>query len=275
MSSHVFLSHVMQFAPMIAQVALRDTAVAVTDLEKYLHYTPGEKLNHRVKAGDVLKAGSLVDKAMKSGKKSTAVADASLFGVPYVGTAIPIFDPESREVIGSLFIGESTENQELLKNMSRELSDHVSEISTFTKDIAMKAEALADFSSKLSELTLAFNEKIAEINSVTGIIKTIAKKSNMLGINAAIESARIGEMGKGFAVVAEEISKLSKQSADSVVSIENMAGEIMKDSGEIKDESGTMHHLSEEITGILGGLSQNIESIYGMVEELYSLSEAM
>ncbi|HAS73236.1 MAG TPA: hypothetical protein DCS67_03735 [Clostridiales bacterium UBA8960] len=275
MSNHEFLNHVIQFAPMIATVALRDTAVAVTDLERYLHYTPGIKLNHKVKAGDLLKPGSLVDKAMKNGEKSTAVADASLFGVPYVGTAIPIFDPVSREVIGSLFIGESTENQELLKNMSKELSDHVSEISTFTKDISGKAEVLSEFSSKLSELTLQFNAKIAEINSVTGIIKTIANKSNMLGINAAIESARIGEMGRGFAVVAEEISKLAKQSADSVVSIASMAGEIMKDSDEIKTESGTMSQLSGEINGILGGLSQNVESIYGMVEELYSLSESM
>ena len=275
MSNHTYLDSVIEFAPLISGVALRDTAVAVTDLEKYLFYLPGKTLNHNVQAGDLLKPGSLVNRAMQSGTKCTAISDAALFGVPYVGTAYPLKDPATNRVIGALFIGESTENQELLKNMSRELSDNLSDINAFTKDISSKSETLTEFSSKLASLTNQFNTKISEINKVTGIIQNIAKRSNMLGINAAIESARIGEMGKGFAVVAEEISKLAKQSNDSVVSIGEMAKGIMTDSDALKSETGTMQVLSSEITEILGGLTQNIESIYGMVEELYSLSESL
>jgi len=275
MSNHEYLERVIEFAPLISKVALRDTAVAVTDLEQYLFYMPGKSLNHKVKAGDLLKSGSLVDRSMKSVQKYSAMSDATLFGVPYVGTAFPLKDPVTQQVIGALFIGESTENQELLKNMSRELSDNLSDINTFTKEISVKSETLTEFSSKLAVLTNQFNSKITEINKVTGIIQNIAKKSNMLGINAAIESARIGEMGKGFAVVAEEISKLAKQSSESVVSIAEMTNAIMTESEELKSETGTMQVLSTEITEILGGLTQNIESIYGMVEELYSLSESL
>lgn len=124
-------------------------------------------------------------------------------------------------------------------------------------------------------MTEQFNNKIGEVNSFTAIIQNISKKSNMLGINAAIESARIGEQGKGFAVVAEEISKLSKQSNDSVVSISQMTNSIMTDSQSLKEETQTMYTLSDEIMTILNTLTQSIESIYGMVEELTSISDSL
>ena len=159
--------------------------------------------------------------------------------------------------------------------MAKELSINVSEITDSTKDISLKADQFSGFSEALAGLTSNFTVKVSQINQITAIIQNISKKSNMLGINAAIESARIGEQGKGFAVVAEEISKLSKQSNESVLSIADMTVSILTDSNHLKTETETLNRLSTEITSILTNLTENIESIYGMVEELTSLSESL
>lgn len=275
MNNHPLIDQMIHFSPIIVELAMRDTALAITDLTHYLNYIPGKRLNHRVKPGDAIKHGSLVDTAMKHASKQTAIVDAELFGVPYIGTAIPIIDKDNGKVVGSIFIGESTEKQEMLKNMAKELSANVSDITDSTKDISVKADQFSGFSEDLAGLTSNFAIKVSQINQITGIIQNISKKSNMLGINAAIESARIGEQGRGFAVVAEEISKLSKQSNDSVLSIADMTGSILTDSNHLKTETETLNRLSSEITTILTNLTQNIESIYGMVEELTSLSESL
>jgi len=269
------LEQLVTAAPYISKLSIKEIAIAVTDREQYLCYVPGSQINHQVKAGDKLRGGSLVDVAMKLGKKQSALVDESLFGVPYVGIAIPIFEPNSGKVVGSLFLGESTEKQELLKSMAKELSDNISEVNAFTHDIHNKSDHFSTLARQLLDIVGVFNQKILEINKITGVINNISRQSNMLGINAAIESARLGEQGRGFAVVAEEISNLSKQSYDSIAGISEITREIKEDSDEIHREAGQVNDIAVEITTILSELSSAVEAIYGMVEELTSLSEQL
>jgi methyl-accepting chemotaxis protein len=65
---------------------------------------------------------------------------------------------------------------------------------------------------KLIEDTIrALRQAAEKIGAVTGMIKAVADRTNMLSLNATIEAARAGDAGKGFAIGTSEVKGLAQQ----------------------------------------------------------------
>jgi methyl-accepting chemotaxis protein len=65
-----------------------------------------------------------------------------------------------------------------------------------------------------SERKLRFlHDRTRELTSIIASISANAARTDLLALNASIESVRAGEHGRGFAVVAEEVHQLAEQAA--------------------------------------------------------------
>lgn len=77
-----------------------------------------------------------------------------------------------------------------------------------------------------NEVIKSVSHDISNIVEIIELIDQISEQTNILSMNAAIESAHAGAAGAGFAVVAEEIRKLAESTQDNAQRIGDALGSI-------------------------------------------------
>ncbi len=79
-----------------------------------------------------------------------------------------------------------------------------------------------------AQMVVDLGQRVAEIQKLNDLIKSVANQTNLLSLNAAIEAARAGEHGRGFAVVADEVKKLAEQTSSAAKQITAAISAIQK-----------------------------------------------
>jgi twitching motility protein PilJ len=89
-------------------------------------------------------------------------------------------------------------------------------------------------------------ESSQEIGDIVELIDGIAEQTNILALNAAIQSASAGGAGRGFAVVADEVQRLAERASNSTRRIEMLVQNIQADTAEavVSMESTTTEVVS-------------------------------
>ena len=122
------------------------------------------------------------------------------------------------------------------------------------------------------EQLLEFSESTAALRKMSNEVKSIARNTNLVAINAAIEANRAGPQGRSFAVVADEVRKLAALSSDTgdriserLATIERVI-EGLRSSGGAEFDSEEALVLSSEhaarkvVTELLGSASRMADS---------------
>jgi len=164
---------------------------------------------------------------------------------------------ETKHLVDGVFVSLDNSQKEI-ENAKSEFGDLINQVSTVSQ--------------VFDELVKLIFDIQTHYNSIQGfatMITGIAKQTNLLSLNAAIEAARVGEAGKGFSVVANEIKKLSVDTQENAKDIMDSLQSLTTSMGQLITKSNEGSDVITKTTEIIEGSSSILDNITDAESEVH------
>ncbi|AET69167.1 methyl-accepting chemotaxis protein [Desulfosporosinus orientis DSM 765] len=269
------IDHVVSIAPFMQEWYEQDISVFVVNHEQVLAANNNPRLNLGVRTGDTTEKykSTITYKVLQSGERTIAYVpkEKSQFSIPYLAISSPIDDDGT--LAGVITIVISTEKYNALLEIGEEILSSIEEIYASAESLSAQSQELAATAKTMDDETLHVKQDIHHVSDITSSIKKISHQSNVLGINASIESARAGENGRGFGVVAEEIRKLADVTKDSAITIEQDVLEVQSSVNRLVESVSQLAMVSESQAQGVTELTKVLNQISKLAEKLVQLGK--
>jgi methyl-accepting chemotaxis protein len=214
--------------------SVKDTVREIVDLTMKLNQVALDISNT---ATNIAKGAENQNLTIKDVTQTISKMNLSLNAVTEDVQGLTINVRETRTAIEDLIstVQEAARN---VQDANQVFSQVINEVQGGRFGIEQISQAILGISERLEGLISqiqVLERNTREVTGTTDIAARTAKQTNLLAVNASIESAIAGEAGKGFRVVASEIRNLAEQSSSAAQQIQNMILEIRQNVMKIVD----------------------------------------
>ena len=233
-----------------------DVAMSITDKEKFVLFKQAETFKLNINEDMPIVKDGVSENAIKTRSRQTINYPKEAFGFPINAYGVPIVNPSTNNVVGTITYAISLQKENELNEMIDHIQTFSEELASSSEELSASTQEIAANSQNVNGLINETQSSIESMDSIISYIKSIANTTNLLGLNAAIEAARAGEHGKGFNVVAGEIRKLASNSKDST--------------GQISETLSTITTNINSIVNVLSKFSAIVETQAAQAEQIAS-----
>jgi len=145
--------------------------------------------------------------------------------------------------------------------------------------VGKRMEEVERAASEARAIASLFGELRAKAEVIGGValsIRDVSDRTNILAINASIESARAGSVGKGFRIIANEVRTLAGQTGDFAKQIEGTIGDFGKSVSQIdaamKEFTALLDRFRASFSDVLSNFKENAHDIDGASQLLSEIS---
>lgn len=151
---------------------------------------------------------------------------------------------------------------------TRELAASTTRYDEGIGEVLVRLDALAGTVESAATFAASMDAGSGDVSGFLERLQRIARQARLLGINAAIEAAHLGDAGRGFVIVASEVKKLATSTADSARDVGLIERHLREVSGKVRATISQSSAIVRDLATELADARRRSQETHGQVRAL-------